>query len=216
MGVLFFLMIPSGAAPNDVVLDQQVQLMVPGNFEPIDSNHDHRYESINFRVDIQSYQESNFIVTGNLEGMKNGQWVSLNTTVIPFQWSPDNKTILLNFKTDNIKKFQINGPYRVTMALKNGNWELPEQVVGFSPKYTSNNFSDQNDVSQGTISTIAKAQRAVETWAAYKSIKLGKFLGVSFNYDHWQIEYQEKYSPEVQRFIVSPQGSVQLLKIKPE
>jgi hypothetical protein len=122
----------------------------------------------------------------------------------------------LNFKTDNIKKYQIDGPYRVTMALKNGNWELPEQVVGFSQKYTPDNFSDQNDVSQGAISTIAKARRAVETWATYKSIKLGKFLGTSFNYDHWQIEYQERYGPEVQRFIVSPQGSVELLKIKPE
>ena len=215
LGIFAFLMIPSGAAPQDVVLDQQVGLMVPGKFELVDLNHDHLYEGINFQVEIQSYHESNFIVTGNLEGMKNGSWVSLNTTVIPFQWSPNNKTVLLNFKIDNIKKYKISGPFRVTMRLKDGNWELPEQVVGFSPKYTPDTFSIQSSNSQGTISTVAKARRAVETWAAYQSMKLGSFLGVSYNYDHWQVEYQEKSSPKIWQFVVSPEGSVQLLKINP-
>ncbi len=211
-----FLMIPSGAAPTEVVLDQQVSLEVPGSFELVDQNKDQKAEALNFRLNLQSYREGDFIVTGNLEGMRSGKWVSLATSVIPFQWTPDNRTIMLSFRPDNIRKYQISGPYRVVVSLKDGDWKLDEQVVGFSPKYLPDDFSSQEPSNQGAISTAQKAKQAVETWASYKAMKLGKLLGVSYNYDHWQVEYEAKNSSEICRFVVSPQGDIQLLTIQPE
>ncbi len=213
LGITVFLMIPSGAAPTDIVLDQQVELMVPGTFELIDADRDGKADEISFRLDIQAYREGDFVITGNLEGMRSGNWVSLGTTALPFQWSPDHKTVILTFPADNIVKYQISGPYRVTLGLKDGDFELPLQVVGFSAKYSYDRFQSGGINISGEISTISKAKRAAETWAAYQAVKLGKFLGANYNYDHWQVEYRDRYSSKIWRFVVSPDGNVEALKI---
>lgn len=211
--VLMMFMIPSGANPTEVVLDQQVELEIPGNFSLVDSNHDQLAEELKFIIGMKAYQEGQFIVTGNLEGMKSGHWVALGTTVVPFSWAPDNRFIELTFHSGNIRKQRLSGPFRVTIGLKSGNWELPAQVVGFSPKYNWNIFSSEGEVETGDITTISKAKRAVETWAAYKDIKLGKLLGINYNYDQWQLDYKENFG-RITRFLVSSKGSVELLKIK--
>jgi hypothetical protein len=211
--VLMMFMIPSGAAPTEVVLDQQVELQVPGSFSLIDTNHDNLAEELQFNLEMKAYQEGQFIVTGNLEAMKNGHWVAVGTTVLPFMWSPNNRLITLVFHAGNIKQQRLSGPYRVIVALKAGDWELPAQVAGFSPKYNWNQFSGDDEVEVGEISTLSKAKRAVETWAAYKDIKLGKLEGINYDYDHWQLDYKQSFG-RVMRFMVSSKGSVELMKIK--
>jgi hypothetical protein len=211
--VLMMFMIPTGAAPTEVVLDQQVELEVPGNFSLLDADHDQLAETVKFSLALKSYQEGQFIVTGNLEAMKNGRWVAVGTTVVPFTWSPDHQLIELNFHAGNIRKQKISGPYRVTVALKSGDWELPAQVAGFSPKYDWKIFSNTGDLKVGEITTLSKAKRAVETWAAYKDIRLGKLQDVDYDYDHWQLDYKESFG-RVTRFLVSSKGSVEVLKIK--
>lgn len=211
--VLMMFMIPSGAAPTEVVLDQQVELEVPGSFELVDTNHDKLAEEVQFNIGLKAYQEGQFIVTGNLEAMKNGHWVAVGTTVLPFVWSPTHRLIQLTFHAGNIQKEQLSGPYRVTVGLKAGDWELPAQVAGFSPKYDWNIFSSSGEVEVGDISTVSKAKRAVEIWAAYKDIKLGKLEGIDYNYDHWQLDYKEKFGRTF-RFLVSSKGSVELMKIQ--
>jgi hypothetical protein len=211
--VLMMFLIPTGAAPTEVVLDQQVELDIPGSFSLVDNNHDKLAEELQFNLGIQTYQEGQFIVTGNLEAKKSGHWVAVGTTVLPFMWSPDNRTIELTFHAGNIKKQKIPGPYRVTIAIKTANWELPAQVAGFSPKYDWEIFSSEGEVEIGEISTLSKAKRAVETWAAYQDIKLGKLQGINYDYDHWQLDYKERFG-RVMRFMVSSKGSVELMKIK--
>ncbi|MGE5580991.1 MAG: hypothetical protein ACM3X9_00470 [Bacillota bacterium] len=211
--VLMMFMIPSGADPTDMVLDQQVELEVPGTFDLIDSNHDKLAEEIRFQLGMKAYQEGQFIVTGNLEANKNGHWVAVGTTVLPFQWSPDHQRIELVFHTSNIRKQQLSGPYRVTVGLKAGNWELPSQVAGFSPKYDWNNFSNAEKGETGEITDFSKAKRAVETWADYQNVKLGSLIGGSYDYDHWQLDYKEKFG-RILRFLVSPYGSIEMLRIK--
>jgi len=206
-------MIPTGAAPTEVALDQQVELAIPGSFSLVDNNHDQRAEELQFNLGIKAYQEGQFIVTGNLEAMKNGHWVAVGTTVLPFVWTPTHRLIELAFHAGNIQKQRLSGPYRVTIAIKTGNWELPTQVAGFSPKYNWNNFSGEGEVEVGEISTLSKAKRAVETWAAYKEIRLGKLQGINYNYDHWQLDYKESFGRTF-RFLVSSKGSVELMKIK--
>ncbi len=211
--VLMMFLIPTGAAPTEVVLDQQVELEVPGSFTLVDNNHDDLSEELHFSIGLNAYQEGQFIITGNLEAMKNGHWVAVGTTVLPFVWSPTHRLIDLTFHAGNIKKQQLSGPYRVRVGLKAGDWELPAQVAGFSPKYNWNVFSSDGEVEVGEITTLSKAKRAVETWAAYKDIKLGKLKGINYNYDHWQLDYKEKYGRTF-RFLVSSKGSVELMKIQ--
>lgn len=211
--VLMMFMIPSGAAPTEVVLDQQVELEVPGSFSLVDNNSDQLAEELQFNLGIKAYQEGQFIVTGNLEAMKNGHWVAVGTTVLPFTWAPNHRLIELTFHAGNIKKQRLSGPYRVTIAVKTANWELPVQVAGFSPKYNWDIFSSEGEVEVGEISTLSKAKRAVETWAAYQDIKLGKLQGINYNYDHWQLDYKERFG-RIMRFLVSSKGSVELMKIK--
>ncbi len=211
--VLMMFLIPTGAAPTEVVLDQQVELEVPGSFTLVDNNHDDLSEELHFSIGLKAYQEGQFIITGNLEAMKNGHWVAVGTTVLPFVWSPTHRLIDLTFHAGNIKKLQLSGPYRVRVGLKAGDWELPAQVAGFSPKYDWNVFSSDGEVEVGEITTLSKAKRAVETWAAYKDIKLGKLKGIHYNYDHWQLDYKEKYGRTF-RFLVSSKGSVELMKIQ--
>ncbi len=211
--VLMMFLIPTGAAPTEVVLDQQVELEVPGSFTLVDNNHDNLSEELHFKIELKAYQEGQFIITGNLEAMKNGHWVAVGTTVLPFVWSPTHRLIDLTFHAGNIKKQQLSGPYRVSVGLKAGDWELPAQVAGFSPKYHWNVFSSDGEVEVGEITTLSKAKRAVETWAAYKDIKLGKLKGINYNYDHWQLDYKEKYGRTF-RFMVSSKGSVELMKIQ--
>lgn len=213
--ILMFFLIPSGASPTDVVLDQQVVLEVPGNFELVDKNHDQKNEELKFNIGIKAFQESQFIVTGNLEAMKDGHWVAIGTTVLPLQWSPEHSRIELTFHASTIREQQLSGPYRVMISLKAGDWELPSQVAGFSPPYQWNIFNESGDITEknGEISSLAKAERAVETWADYNKIKLGKLTGMDFNYDQWQLDYKERFG-KISRFLISPEGSVKVLNIK--
>jgi hypothetical protein len=208
--LVFF--IPSIAEPTDVALDQQVELGVPGVFRLVDTDQDRKAESLQFSFEIKAYREGNFIVSGNLEGMKNGHWVALGTTVIPFQWSPKATTVELNFMAGNIVKYKISGPYRVMIGLKEGGWELPLQIAGFSAQYSWKDFSNAGAVTKGEITTMSEAKTAAETWARFQALNPGKLREISYNYDRWQLDYQRQ-SGEIMRFLVSPQGTVELLRI---
>ncbi len=208
--MVFF--VPSIAEPTDVALDQQVEMGIPGLFNLVDADEDGKAESINFTFELKAYREGNFIVSGNLEGKKNGHWVALGTTVIPFQWSPRNTTVNLAFTAGEIVKHKISGPYRVSIALKDGGWELPPQIAGFSAKYSWKDFNNGGITANGEISTIPKAKQAAETWAKLQSLKIGELKEISYNYDRWRLDYQGE-AGQIIRFLISPQGAVELLRI---
>lgn len=213
MGVCLMFIIPSNATPDEVVLDDQVELMVPGTFELVDVDQDQKAESIKFKIDIKAYREGDFIITGNLEGMKKGEWLGLATTVTPFKWSPQNSRIELTFSTDDIKKYKISGPYRVNISLKEDSWVLPEQIAGFSPKYSWDTFEAPITVGDGEVKTLSEAKRAAQTWAEYNSVELGKLIDINYNYDNWRVDYQARRGSSVLRFLVNPQGIVKMVKI---
>ncbi len=214
LGVVLFLIIPSGANPSDVVLDQPIELAVPGKFQLLDHNQDQRAEELEFTIALKAYRQGNFIVTGNLEGLKNGRWIPLQTSVIPFQWSPENEEIRVVFPADNLIKERVSGPYRVKIALAEGSWEMPAEVAGFSPEYQWQQFNLTNQVKTGAISTIAKARLAAEAWAGYQKLRLGKLLGVSYNYDRWQLDYRGNNNSSIYRILITTNGSVSSMKIK--
>lgn len=213
MGISLMFIIPSDATPDEVILDDQVELSLPGTFELVDADQDQKAESIKFRLEIKAYREGDFIVTGNLEGSKKGEWLSLATTVAPFKWSPENSLIELTFNTGNIQKHKISGPYRVNISLKEGNWVLPEQVAGFSPKYSWNGFEVSATAGNGEVKTLSEAERAAQTWAEYHSVELGKLIDIDYNYDKWQVDYQARRGDSILRFLVTPQGLVKMMKI---
>jgi len=213
MGIGLMFIIPSDATPDEVILDDQVELLVPGTFELVDVDQDSKGEAIKFKLGIKAYREGDFIITGNLEGKKKGEWLGLATTVIPFKWSPDNSLIELTFSTDNIRKYQISGPYRVNISLKEGNWVLPPSVAGFSPEYSWENFEDTPIAENSEIKTISEAERAAQTWAEYHSVELGNLIDIDYNYDNWQVDYQARKGDSIVRFLVNPQGVVKMLKI---
>lgn len=213
MGIGLMFIIPSDATPDEVILDEQVELLIPGTFELVDADQDLKGESIKFKLEIKAYREGNFIVTGNLEGKQKGEWLGLATTVIPFKWSPDNSVIELTFTAGNIKKYKISGPYRVNISLKEGNWVLPEQVAGFSPEYSWKDFEDAPAAGNGEIKTLSEAERAARTWAEYHSVELGKLINIDYNYDNWQVDYQAPRGNTILRFSVNPQGLVKMRRI---
>ncbi|MGE5606974.1 MAG: hypothetical protein ACM3YE_14955 [Bacteroidota bacterium] len=213
MGICLMFIIPSDATPDEVILDDQVELSIPGTFELIDADHDRKGESIKFKLEIKAYREGDFIVTGNLEGKKKGEWLGLATTVVPYKWSPDNSVIEMTFATGNIQKYRISGPYRVNVSLKEGNWVLPEQVAGFSPEYSWKGFENTSTTGNGEVKTLSEAERAAQTWAEYHSVELGKLIDIDYNYDNWQVDYQARRGDSVFRFLVSPQGMVKMMKI---
>ncbi len=213
MGICLMVIIPSDATPDEVILDDQVELSIPGTFELIDADQDRKGESVKFKLEIKAYREGNFIVTGNLEGKKKGEWLGLATTVIPFKWSPDNSVIEMTFATGKIQKYQISGPYRVNISLKDGNWVLPEQVAGFSPEYSWKDFEDAPTAGNGEVKTLSEAERAAQTWAEYHSVELGKLIDIDYNYDKWQVDYQAPQGDSILRFLVGPQGIVKMMKI---
>lgn len=218
LSVAFIFVAPIGADPSDVIIDQQVELAVPGKFELHDQDQNGKAESIDFTIGVSSYREGNFVVTANLEANHDGEWVTVATTVTPYQWKPDQKEIKVTFHPGNIIKGQFDGAYRVNLSLKEGNWILPQQVVGFSPEYTWTTFENK-DTSDFTdteeIASSAEAKRAAEEWAELNQLKLGKFLGIQYNYDAWQVEFEPaKWQDRVLRFIVTPEGDIRLLKIR--
>jgi hypothetical protein len=210
--ILMTVLIPSIAEPTDVALDQQVELGVPGTFSLVDTGQDGKAEALKFQLEINAYREGNFLVSGNLEGRKNGHWVALATTVVPWQWSPKNTMLELEFTAGNIVKYRISGPYRVILSLKDGGLELPAQIAGFSPKYAWKDFSGTDVVTSGEINTMTKAKTAAETWARFQSVDPGNLTGISYNYDRWQLDYRKR-SGEIMRFLVSPEGKVELMRI---
>lgn len=205
--------------PGAVYPDSAVELAVPGTFILHDPDGDQRAEFIKFQISLKAGRSRNFIVTGNLEGIRHGSWVALGTTVIPFNWSAERHSIELVFSADQIIKYQLFGPFRVNIGLKEGQLETPAQVVGFSPKYQSADFEKAEGIESenkpGDITTISQAQRAVETWAWYQGIELGNVKEIFYNYDQWQCDYQTK-SGEIVRFLVEPHGLVRLYKISGE
>ncbi|HEX3044687.1 MAG TPA: hypothetical protein VHY08_08015 [Bacillota bacterium] len=206
-----------GKAYLDSAENRQVELAVPGTFVLQDPDDDQKAEFIKFQLSINAYRERNLIVTGNLEGIRNGSWVALGTTVIPFDWSAESRRIELIFSVDQMIKYQIFGPFRVNVGLKEGQWETPPQVAGFSQKYQPGDFEKAEEIKfknqPGEISTISQAQRAVETWAQYQGIELGVLKEVFYNYDQWQCDYQTKSGAMV-RFLIEPRGLVRLFKIR--
>lgn len=210
--IFMAVLIPTIADPGEVALDQQVELGVPGTFSVIDEDRDRKAEGLKFHLEIKAYREGNFLVSANLEGMKNGHWVALATTVVPFQWSPDNRILELQFMAGNIVKYKISGPYRVTLSLKDDGLELTGQIAGFSPKYRWKDFSVTGTLASGKINTMTQAKAAVETWARIQSLEPGNLTGIGFNYDRWQLDYR-KQSGEILRFLVSPEGKVELMRI---
>jgi hypothetical protein len=212
--IFMAVLIPSIAEPTEVALDQQVELGVPGTFSLVDADQDKQAEAIKFHLEIKAYREGDFLVSANLEGRKSGHWVALSTTVVPFQWSPKNTTLELQFMASNIVKYRISGPYRVILSLKDGGLELPAQIAGFSPKYAWKDFSGAGTIASGEINTMTEAKTAAETWARFRSLDPGNLTGISFNYDRWQLDYQ-KQSGEIMRFLVSPEGKVELMRITP-
>jgi hypothetical protein len=205
-----------GKAYLDSSANRQVELAVPGTFVLHDPDGDQRAEFIKFQISLNAYRNRNLIVTGNLEGVHNGSWVALGTTVIPFDWSAERRQIELVFSVDQIIKYQIFGPFRVNIGIKEGQWVTSPQVAGFSQKYRPSDFEKAEEIEAenqpGEIRTISQAQRAVETWAQYQEIELGVLKEVFFNYDQWQCDYQTK-SGEMVRFLVQPRGLVRLYKI---
>lgn len=213
MGISLLFILPSDANQDDVILDDQVELMLPGVFRLVDADQDQKAESIVFELEIKAYREGDFLITGNLEGQKKGEWLGLATTVIPFKWSPENTKIELTFATGNIQKYKISGPYRINISLKEGNWVLPEQVAGFSPEYKWDSFETQVATGKGEVGSISEAERAAQTWAEYNSIELGKLIDINYNYDSWQVDYRTRRGDSILRFLVNPQGLVKMLKI---
>lgn len=213
IGISLFFMLPTGANQDEVILDEQVELMLPGVFELIDTDQDQKAEAIVFKLDVKAYREGDFVVTGNLEGQKRGKWLGLATTVTPFKWAPENSRIELTFTTGNIQKYKISGPYRVNISLKEDDWVLPEQVAGFSPEYAWDSFEATVAVENGEVKSLSEAERAARTWAEYNSIELGKLIDIDYNYDRWQVDYQGARGDSVLRFLIDPQGKVKMLKI---
>ena len=56
MGICLMFIIPSDATPDEVILDDQVELSIPGTFELVDADRDHKGESIKFKLEIKSYR----------------------------------------------------------------------------------------------------------------------------------------------------------------
>jgi hypothetical protein len=132
--VAVMFVIPINADPTDVVLDQQVTLVIPARFTLVDQNNDQQPEAIKTQVQVRSYREGNFMITGKLEAKQNGTWTEIEAITKPFLWSTANDTAELTFASDLIRQQKLSGPYRVSVGLRNGDWELPLQVVGFTPK----------------------------------------------------------------------------------
>jgi hypothetical protein len=217
LSVVVMFVIPINADPTDTVLDQQVTLAVPGDFELVDADRDQRAEAVRVKIRINAYREGDFIITGKLEGMQEGSWTEVGTSVIPFRWSRDRATAEVVFYPDLIRRNRISGPFRASVSLREGEWELPSQVIGFSPAYAWNEFeANQQILSAGKITDPAQAKRVAEAWAGLKTIKLGKLLKIRFDYDRWNLDYQNKKFGGIIRFVISPQGKVDLLKIMPE
>jgi hypothetical protein len=216
LSIAVMFVIPINADPTDTVLDQQVTLAVPGDFELVDGDRDQYAEAIKVKIRINAYREGDFIVTGKLEGMQDGSWTEVGTSVVPFRWSQDHDTAELLFYPDRIRRNRISGPFRASISLREGEWELPLQVIGFSTDYAWDAFeANQRILSAGKITNPAQAKRVAEAWAGLKSIKLGKLLKIRFDYDRWNLDYQYKKFGGIIRFVISPQGQVDLLKIKP-
>ncbi len=213
IGISLMFILPSDANQDEVILDEQVELVLPGTFELVDVDQDQKAESIKFELEIKAYREGDFVVTGNLEGQKKGEWLGLATTVTPFKWSPQNSRIEMTFATGNIQKYKISGPYRINISLKEDNWVLPEQVVGFSPEYHWDSFEPPVTAGKGEVQSLSEAERAAQTWAEFNSIELGKLIDINYNYDRWQVDYQARRGGSVLRFLVNPQGLVKMIKI---
>lgn len=125
--------VPINADPADVVLDQQVTLAVPGSFELLDQNNDGRPETVKVRVKINNYREGKFIVTGKLEARLDEGWTEIDRAQLLFNWSPTADTVEVSFSPALLRKDRVSGPYRASVALQDGEWQLPMQVVGVSP-----------------------------------------------------------------------------------
>jgi hypothetical protein len=133
--VAVMFVIPINADPTDVVLDQPVTLMLPARFALVDQDNDRQPEAIQARIQIRSYREGDFVVKGKLEAKLNGVWKEVSAVTKPFQWSTTNDTAELTFPAALVRQRKLPGPYRVMIGLRNGEWEQPPQVVGFTPKY---------------------------------------------------------------------------------
>lgn len=212
--IFLLVLIPSGAKPAKVWLDQPVEFDLPGTFVVTDFDQDHKGEALKFFVTVRAYRDGQALVTANLEGNQKNRWFPIATTVVSMQWAPGEQVLEVTFPAYNIIRSGISGPYRVKLGLKesnrNGGWEYPPQIVGISPRYPLENFSTEAKVESGIITTAATARRAVETWAYYRKLELGTLKKITFDYDRWQIDFLNKHGERL-RFFVAPNGVVESL-----
>jgi hypothetical protein len=139
--VAVMFVVPINADPTDVVLDQQVTLEIPGRFELADWDNDQRPEAVKVKVRLHAYRQGDFQITGKLAAKQDDVWVKVGSVVKPFQWSTANDTVELVFNTGAIRRRKLSGPYRASISVRDGDWKLPLQIVGFSPKYPWDSFA---------------------------------------------------------------------------
>jgi hypothetical protein len=139
--VAVMFVIPINADPTDVILDQQVTLEIPGRFELADRDNDERPKAIKVKVRLHAYRQGDFQVIGKLAAKQDDLWVEVGSVVKPFQWSTANNTVELAFTTREIRRRKLSGPYRASISVRDGAWELPLQIVGFSPQYPWHSFA---------------------------------------------------------------------------
>lgn len=217
--VTCMMLVPISADPADALLAQEIQVEVPGEFEIIDEDGNGKAEEVKFTVGINAYQATTLRLTANLEGLVQGVWTPLATSVSSFEWSTDNTRAILVFYPTKLIETEYEGTLRVNLAVAEGDWSLPSQVVGFSSEYSWKQFEVATAVNQEAdpsekILTSAAAKRAAETWAEFNDLDLGRLIKISYDYDQWQVEYEQPDADEgLIRLLVQADGKVRMLKI---
>jgi hypothetical protein len=212
--IVLIFVVPIAATPDDVILDRQVELIVPGEFQIVDNDQDRLGEALQFTVGVKSYRQGEYLVTGDLEGLQNGVWRTIATTVVPFKWSSEANEVTLLFYPSAIRRDKIDGPYRVSISLKDGDWFMPSQIAGYSPVYSWRQFSEEISQVAGEITSSTDAKQAAEIWANMNQIKLGNFIGVDYNYDRWQVDFLDQRNSQVLRFLIDTKGQIRIIDFK--
>lgn len=183
-------------------------LQFSGRFSLIDANQNMVPDHLGFSLDSpEEYSGEVLWVCGELQAMINNQWQTIDYTARNYA-GPNRSEPTLSFYGGELKRLQVNGPFRILVQVKGVNIDA-SGLGGFSPAYRHEEFevSDVVLCNQGAYST-ALVQNQIYQWVAQQGLRLGPLGAVTFSFDRWRFDFTEDVQVSPKRVWYAPDGRI--------
>lgn len=187
----------------------RLKLQLPGRFYLVDQDHNLLPDHLAFSVWVDGKLTSeHFWLCGELQALIDNNWQTVAFTGRSYRWSNQPMEATIHFYGGELKRLQVNGPFRLILKLKSVGFNN-EVIAGFSPSYQYQEFEASDLVwSEGELRKTSEVLKNVLNWAEKKGMILGRLEERTYTFDRWRLDFKGESPNPPRRVWVDPQGNI--------